>query len=190
MARDTFQWFLDNGFKYLQFIPCVEVSSSGEILPYSVTPTGFGQFLCRLFDLWWNNREKGISIRTFDAVLESLITGRPSMCVFSSCCDGYLVVEHDGSVYPCDFFVRRHTRLGNLMDIPLDKLYRGEAYQNFGKDKGNLSPECRRCEFLSLCNGGCQKDKTYLCPAYKAFFTHALKRLKVLARDIREKNKL
>ncbi len=192
MAKDLFQWFLDNGFRYLQFIPCVELSPFNDITPYSVTPQGYGQFLCELFDLWWKNKENGISIRTFDAILESLLTERPSMCVFSSSCDEYLVVEHDGSVYPCDFFVRKDKQLGNIKDVHLAELYRSQAYQEFGKEKRNISPECKSCERLSSCNGGCQKDridyqKTYLCPAYKTFFAHALERLMILADDIRRK---
>lgn len=188
MAREVFQWFLNNGFKFLQFIPCVEVSSSGEVDPHSVSPQGFGRFLSELFDIWWENRDKGVSVRTFDAVLESLIMGQASMCIFSPCCDGYLVVEHDGGVYPCDFFVKEEARLGNLMDTPLDEIYNGEAYKKFGKEKGNIFTKCNSCNFFSLCNGGCQKDrinsqKTYLCPAYKTFFAHASRRLKGLAEE-------
>jgi len=196
MAKDLFKWFLDNGFRFLQFIPCVEILESGEITPYSVTPQGFGQFLCELFDIWWANREKGVSIRTFDAVVEFFLIGRPSMCVFSSCCDGYLVVEHNGNVYPCDFFVKKDRRLGNLMKTPLDEIYKGEAYKKFGEEKGNVPDGCKGCEFFPLCNGGCQKDridpktkKTYLCPAYKAFFSHASRRLRVLAEDIRRRQR-
>jgi uncharacterized protein len=185
-AKEIFRWFLDNGFKYLQFIPCVEVSQNGGITPYSVTPQGFGRFLCELFDLWWMNKDTGISLRIFDAVLQYLVTGESGMCIFSSCCDGYVVVEHDGSVYPCDFFVRKDARLGRLTKTPLDELYKSEKYRKFGREKSNIPDECRSCEFFSLCNGGCRKDrtnfrKTYLCPAYKMFFAHALNRLKYLS---------
>lgn len=180
MAKELFNWFVDNGFKYLQFIPCVEVLSGGGMAPYSVTPEGFGRFLCELFDIWWMNKDKGIFIRTFDAILQYLNTRTPSMCVFSSCCDSYIVIEHDGSVYPCDFFVQKDKQLGNLMDTPLDELYTSGAFKKFGKEKGNIPPECKDCEFFLLCNGGCQKDridsrKSYLCPAYKIFFARILK---------------
>lgn len=188
LAGELFQWFMDNGFGYLQFIPCVEISEEGDITPYSVTPEGYGIFLCELFDLWWKNRKYGISIRTFDAILECIITGRPSMCIFSPCCDSYLVVEHDGGVYPCDFFVKNNTLLGNLMDTPLDRMYTSESFKRFGREKSNI-PYCTGCEFFFLCNGGCQKDRidsrrTYLCPAYKKFFKYTLKRFTSLKHKV------
>ena len=50
----------------------------------------------------------------FDSILEKLIYNHPTMCIFSNICNSYLVIEHDGSVYPCDFFVRKDTELVGL----------------------------------------------------------------------------
>lgn len=195
MAEELFKWFLENGFKYLQFIPCVEVSDNGEILPYSVTPEGYGNFLCELFDVWWENKEKSISIRTFDVVLEVILTGKSSMCIFYSYCDGYLVVDYNGNVYPCDFFVREDMRLGNLMNNHLDGLYSSETYKKFSREKADIPSECKKCEFLFLCNGGCQRDrlnssgeKNYLCISYKTFFAYTLKRFTILAEEFKKKS--
>jgi len=193
-AREIFYWFLDHGFRYLQFIPCLERLPRGRLAPFSTTAEGYGDFLCQLFDLWWENRDQGVSIRLFDSLLERLVYGRPTLCIFSPVCQGYVVVEHDGSVYPCDFFVRKDTRLGNLMEKPLDELFRSSAYRDFGKRKSALPDECRACQWLSFCWGGCQKDrvdgrgrtsaKTFFCSSYRQLFSHAMPRLKSLAEEI------
>jgi len=197
-AKELFHWFPDHGFRYLQFIPCLERLPKGGLAPFSATAEGYGDFLCELFDLWWENKDEGISIRLFDTILERLVYGRFTFCIFSPVCQGYLVVEHDGSVYPCDFFVRRDTRLGNLMEKPLDELFRSSAYRDFGRRKSALPDECRVCQWLSFCWGGCQKDridaqgrpstKTFFCRSYRQFFSHAMPRLKNLAEEIRKRN--
>jgi uncharacterized protein len=51
---------------------------------------------------------------------------------------------------------------------------------DFGNEKQNgLTKECRNCEILDLCYGGCPKHRfvsgqNYLCSAYKRFFHHII----------------
>lgn len=196
-ARELFHWFVDHNFRYLQFIPCLERLSGGGLAPFSATAEGYGDFLCELFDLWWQNRDQGISVRLFETFVESLVQGRFTLCIFSPVCQGYLVVEHDGSVYPCDFFVREDTRLGNLMEKPLNELFCSSAYKNFGKRKSMVADQCHDCQWLSFCSGGCQKDRvdskgnpsanTFFCNSYRQFFSHAMPRLKSLAKEVTER---
>jgi uncharacterized protein len=190
-ARSLFYWFVEQGFHYLQFIPCLEILPDGGIAPFSITPKSYGDFLCELFDAWWEKHTQNISIQIFDAILVSLIHGKPTLCSSASTCKSYLVIEYDGSVYPCDFFVRKETCIGNLKEVNLVELFCSETYQNFGKKKYNLDDDCRQCTWLSFCHGGCPKDwidahgqpvgKTYFCSAYQQFFKHAMPRLRRLA---------
>ena len=194
LAGTLFCWFVEHGFRYLQFIPCLESLPRGGLAPFSVTDMGYGDFLCALFDAWWENRSQGISIRMFDAMLESLVYGKPSLCIFSPICQGYLVVEHDGTVYPCDFFVSEETCIGNLMEVSLAELFCSNGYRDFGRKKKVLPDECHECQWLSLCQGGCQKDRidaqgrpasrTFFCRAYRQFFQYAMPRLGSLAKEI------
>ena len=194
-GKETLQWFIGNGFKYLQFIPCVEVGDTSDVTDYSVTPKGYGQFLCDIFDVWHENLDKNVSIRDFDSILEKIVLGRPSMCVYSVECGGYMVVEHDGSVYPCDFFVNPGDALGNVLTSNLADMYESKKYREFNKRKAILPQCCVSCEYVNYCNNGCQKDRvgknlpkgtqTYLCAGYKKFFGYALPRLKVVAEGIK-----
>jgi len=197
-AREIFNFFLDNGIRYLQFIPCLEKEEK-RIAPYSITPEGYGNFLIELFDLWWKERER-VSIRLFDSLLEKLITGEnKSFCPLSSTCGNYVVVEHDGSVYPCDFFVRKEWLLGNIMERNLVEIYESPKKKRFNLNKRFLSPECEECPYQEFCYGGCQKDridekgnpsaKTYFCVSYRIFFSHALPRLKRYALEISRKSR-
>ncbi len=200
-ARDVYHWMVDEqGFDYLQFIPCIELDpSTGAIARFSASPAGYGQFLCDLFDEWYESGGyRTVSIRTFDSVLNYYVTGRSTMCIFGPTCDVYLVVEHTGDIYPCDFFVRPELHLGNLMDQPLERFFDHPIHEKFARAKvRNVHPECRTCEWWDLCHAGCQKDRiaadgyeptrTYFCESYKRLFAHAHTRFKVLADEVRRR---
>jgi uncharacterized protein len=106
-------------------------------------------------------------------------------------CSSYLVVEHNGAVYPCDFFVDQQWELGNLTTTHLARLWRSPRRREFGALKAVLPGQCRDCRWLSVCRGGCPKDRlfgdapraSYLCDGYRAFFNHAHDRLARLAAE-------
>lgn len=191
-ARELYRFFVGEGFYYLQFIPCVERAPEGGPAPFTVSPEDYGRFLCELFDTWLADGRRA-SVRLFDAVVERLVTGRSPFCILGPRCDHYLVVEHSGDVYPCDFFVVRRWRLGNLLREPLGRLFGGEKHTQFASMKAQLAPRCRDCEWVEMCWGGCLKDRqfvgdprrvpTYLCPAYRRFFEHAGEELRRLAAE-------
>jgi uncharacterized protein len=144
-----------------------------------------------------------VSVRLFDAIIERELCGRSSLCQLDGPCSGYLVVEHNGDVYPCDFFVRPKWRLGNLARDDFDALFAGSGAQSpdragaarwrdFCAQRAANAPACAECEWLDLCRGGCCKDRllaggidhrTYLCEGYRRFFAHAVDDLRRLARE-------
>ena len=67
-----YNFFKRKGFHYLQFIPCLD-EKYGEHGAYSLMPEAYGTFLCRLFDLWYEDFSKGlkIDIRMFSNLYKS-----------------------------------------------------------------------------------------------------------------------
>jgi uncharacterized protein len=147
-----------------------------------VAPEAYGEFLCRVFDRW-ARREPPTFIRMFDDLVHQHVYGVNPTCVFQEQCGSYFVVEHNGDLYACDFFVEPEWRLGNLMETPLTELARGDLLRQFGRRKSAHGPTCRECEWLSLCHGACPRDRifqggtasdpSYLCAGLKQFFAHA-----------------
>ena len=188
MGADLLRWYVDQGFFYLQFIPCVEAGYE-----HSVPPEKFGAFLCDIFDFWAKDGFGRVSIRDFDAMLAHRMGQGQPMCTFGRVCNHYVVVEHNGDVYPCDFFVYDHWKLGNWMDAPLHTFLESERYRQFAYQKSKV-PACGGCAWRPWCHGGCQKDRmfpgddlrqpTVLCEAYKTFFAHAAPRLNALAKKM------
>jgi uncharacterized protein len=197
-GAEIYRFLRHRGFTYLQFIPCVEADAGGgRAAEYAVPPAGYGDFLCAVFDAWREDGAGEVSVRLFDAIMEREIRGRASLCELDGPCSGYLVVEHNGDVYPCDFFVRPQWRLGNLMRDDFDALFATARWRDFGAQRAANAAACAGCEWLDLCRGGCCKDRlpatagdtrpmerrSYLCESYRRFFDHAAAELCRLARE-------
>lgn len=197
-----YRFFKKNGFQWQQYIACLDpIGERRGGHDYSVTPEQYGVFLKRLFDLWYLDWKHGtpISIRYFDNLV-FLLMGQPAeACGMMGHCTCQYVVEADGGVYPCDFYVLDGYRLGDIgtQDFPdFDKKRRELQFI-----EKSLVPheDCRACPFGYLCRGGCRRDrdgfdggplqKNYLCPAYRAFFPYALPRLQELAQDVMKRSR-
>ena len=65
-----FDFLVENDMTYLQFIPCVETDpATGEIADFSITPQQYGEFLCRIFDRWYDYGTEKLNIRDFDSIV-------------------------------------------------------------------------------------------------------------------------
>ena len=111
--RELYKFYQSAGIDNLQFIPLAEFAPDGTPLPYTITPRQYGRFLCEVFELWWPDRRK-MRIRVFDNIAETLAGQKPGNCTMHETCDSYVVVEYNGDVYPCDFFVESGWKLGNV----------------------------------------------------------------------------
>ena len=174
----------------MQFIPCLDPleAQRGEEA-YSLKPEAYGKFLRSLFDCWYRDWKCGnyVSIRTFDDYLRILMGMPPSTCAASGACGSYLVVEGDGSLYPCDFYVLDEWKIGRIHEMTIPEAFAAPAAIRFLRE-GALRPEpCRSCRCYPICRGGCKRDWTarhsnYYCTSFRSFFDYALPRLQEMAR--------
>ena len=196
-AKTIYTYFRELGMRHLQFIPCVETAPD-TFTPeaFSVTPEAYADFLCELFDLWPPEAREGVSIRLFDGLLAKELCGNSNLCYFDGACGQAPVIEHNGDVYPCDFFVQPEWKLGNVAATPFDKLITRAAARRFRAGRFKLPPECAECEWKSFCLGGCLKDRqrisgsfnvpAWYCETWKRFLPYAAEPIKKLAAEIRE----
>jgi len=187
--KELYEFCVENELRFVQFMPAVEADPDGGAASFSMPPDRYGDFLCAMFDLWYNDGRPVISVRMFDAFLERLLTGQNGICFFRDSCDGYLVAEANGDVYTCDFFVEPRWNLGNLMQLPLRDLEHVSRRTAFSSLKDSLPRACLECGWRDYCMGGCPKyrgmrEPNYMCDGYRKFFSHAMPRLRELARSI------
>ncbi len=193
-AATVYRYLRDSGFLFHQYIPCVEFDNDGNLMPYAITGEDWGDFLCGLYDAWVGADTRIVSIRLFDSILSKLVDNCTTVCHMGGNCCQYFMVEHNGDVYPCDFFADPKLLLGNIAEMSWQELADSSVYRQFGARKSSWNEECGRCEFKTLCMGDCPKHRyhagtdshalSWLCEGWKQFYAHSIPGFKRLARRV------
>lgn len=193
--RNIYGYFARLGVDYQQYIPCLDPMEemTGEH-SYSLTSEDYARFLKDLFDCWYPEAKGGNLryIRYFIGLM-NLMAGHPSgICEMSGVCCRQFVVEADGSVYPCDFYMLDEWRLGNLVTDDFLALERKRRELRFIEMSYPRPAECDGCKWAYLCRNGCRRDRPMspdgtpglhrYCKAYQEFLEYAAPRLQELVR--------
>lgn len=197
-TEEIYTYLKSLGFTYMQFIPILEMTDSKPMVmaDYSVTPKSYGRFLCELFDLWVQDFSEGrpsTSIRQFENYAAIYMGYDSPECTERKRCGDYLVVEHNGDIFSCDFFVEDAWRLGSVYgNASFEQILNGKRQTLFGELKTKLDNRCLRCAYLRFCYGGCPKDRLRspsfkrfnpYCESVKMFFDYADNRFRALVRQ-------
>lgn len=177
---EVWAYYRENTFDFQQYIPCMtqhEVSWE-----HCLDNEHYGNFLCRLFDLWKVDYEQGryVYVRFFENIL-LLLSGCPAEeCGANGICSPQFLIEANGDVYPCDFYVEPKYRLGNLIDDSPEVIEQRLMKTDFIASSVSMPEKCTSCRYLHLCRGGCKRYRDanglfIYCDAYRQFFSHALK---------------
>ena len=198
---DVYHYLVEHDFLFHQYIACVEPDKNRTVLPFSISGREWGDFLCTVFDLWYPGDTRRVSIRLFDSILLLLVDGVRNICLLGTNCCQYFVVEYNGDIYPCDFFVEKRLRLGNVLDDSWTVLQQSPVYRDFGLQKQVKAAVCADCEHSWICQGDCLKHRlcanggdprhlSHLCEGWRQFYAHTLPRFKELARQIQAERML
>ncbi len=210
LPLETYNFLIDQGLRYIQFIPLVERQrpngqlagppalgqEDAEVTPWSVPPERYGEFLVTVFDEWVRRDVGRISVQLFDVAMYAWMGLPAPLCWFTQRCGSALALEHDGSVFACDHFVYPEYRLGNLLEKDLSEMARSAAQRAFGDARADLPATCAKCSVRFACHGECPKRRfarapngepglNYLCPAYKRFFRHIDPTMRRMAKHLR-----
>ena len=182
-VQRIYQFFKKNHFRHLQFIPCMApLDAEQEQTPYALSCEQYGKFLVRLFDLWHQDFQKGVyvHIRQLDNWLRMIGGYRAELCSMQGRCSVQFVIESDGGVYPCDFYVLDEWRLGTVGEQPLAKMAENSTARRFIDASLEIPEDCRKCLLYKVCRNGCRRQrvcgpgemipKNYYCDSFRYFF--------------------
>lgn len=194
-VRQVYAFLKKNGFRYLQFIPCLDpLDHADAASETALTAERYTYFLKELFDLWYTDLMRGerVSIRDFENWVGMCAGRRPESCGMSGVCSCQFVIEADGSVFPCDFYVLDRYRMGQIADLGFAELAAAAPTRRFIEESLPVDAACDVCEWFSICRGGCRRYRepfvdgkpglNRFCDSYRAFFMYALPRMHELAR--------
>lgn len=190
--EEIYQSYKKRGWNFIQFITCLD--PIGEVRgqkEYSLLPKDYGNFLIQLFRLWYKDLQKGCQpyIRQFENYIGILVGHSPESCEQRGVCGIQNVVEADGSVYPCDFYVLDDYCLGNLNETSMANIQKKREEIHFIERSNNHSKECKSCKWFYICRGGCYRSRegerdNYFCEGYRMFFEECYPQLQEIANKL------
>lgn len=180
-------------FPFLQFIPCLD-PLDGTKTGYALTESGYLQFLKDTFDAYEAGFASGdlVSVRNFDNYISMLLGAPPESCAMAGRCGQYYLIESDGSVYPCDFYVLDEWKMGNVNDHSFIRLSKSEVGVRFREDSHPVPDKCRNCRWYFLCRNGCKRERNAdglnkWCSCYSRFLDYSYERMQRIAARVKEK---
>ncbi len=194
-VEKLYQNFKDRGWHYLQFINCLDpLGEPRGQKPYSLLPEDYEVFLKKLFDLWYADFEQGKQpyIRQFENYIGIILGYSPESCEQRGICDRQLVVEADGSVYPCDFYALDDYKLGNFNENRLPEIDAKREKIGFVQRSLIIPDQCKKCKWYRMCKNACYRNRmteegedgvNYFCQAYKGFFEYSYERMERMAHN-------
>lgn len=201
-AKKIYEFYRKNDMNYHQYIECLDpLEAARGSFEYSLTPARYETFLKDLFDVWYEDMVSGHYVynRYFENLMMILIGQGPESCNMRGFCGPQWVIEADGSVYPCDFYVLDEWKLGNILNDSLKDMEIVRQKSGFIDQSKPIPEECRSCKWLMLCRNGCRRNrgingmqvdgKNYFCTAYKGFLEYASPRFMVLYNRLKNTQK-
>lgn len=197
-AEEVFDALAPYGF--IQFIPCLD-ELDGRKRDWSLSQCSYTDFLKKTFDRYYAAYKKGrpVSVRNFDNYIGIILGLKPENCGMSGRCAQYYLVEADGSVYPCDFYVLDQWRMGNVREDSFFTLAKSPVAERFRQDSLHVDNKCRGCRWYPLCRGGCRREREPFadglpvlnkwCSCYAAFFEYSFSRMREMAENIAKSGK-
>ncbi|MGB4610679.1 MAG: anaerobic sulfatase maturase [Saccharofermentanales bacterium] len=192
---EIYQFYKENCLLYQQYIACldpIDFDNKENPQEWSLTAEAYGKFLIRLFDLWYEDALKGRApyIRQFENYLDLMFGIMPESCEQRGLCAASVIIEADGSVYPCDFYMTDDYLLGTVQHDSIEKMLQSQIARDF-EDRSRAIPEaCKNCQFFYLCRNGCYRHRIVnenadlqnrFCRGYLMFFEHVFPKLQHLA---------
>ena len=209
--KEFYHFFKEIGCRFIQFTPiverllphadgrqlaAVEEEGTGGMMPFSVSPEQWGDFLIGIFDEWVKEDVGEYFVQLFDATLANWMGVQPGICTLARTCGHAGAIEWNGDVFACDHFVFPQYRLGNLREKSLVEMMYSPKQREFGRAKQTALPrQCRECRWLFACNGECPKNRfartadgekglNFLCNGYRRFFEHVAPYMDWMKREL------
>lgn len=159
--KKLYDFYKEQKFQYIQLIPCLaglDVSDD----PFALTPQRFASFYKEFYDLWLKDFQANhyISVTLFDNVIPMYADIPPQLCGLLGNCSVQFVVESDGSIYPCDFYVLDQYCGGNIKDMELMDIAQSKPMTTFLREDKQVSTKCGTCNFMNICHGNCKRMNT------------------------------
>lgn len=188
--KEIYSFYKDMGFEWQQYIPCLDPLNEYDAnYDYSLSAADYSIFLKDLFDCWYEEAKSGHLryVRYFIGLMNLLCRRAPGACEMNGVCSRQFVIEADGSVFPCDFYMLDEWLLGNFNHDSIEDIEKKREELHFIEESTHIDSSCKNCKWVYLCRGGCRRDRIPLesglpgknrhCKSFQEFFEYAYPKL-------------
>ena len=149
----------------IAFTPCLDKGPQ-------ISPIQYSEFISNFFDAWISSGNLYPEIRMFQYCRQRLLNclQMPIPCEFGNDCPNTICVSCDGKVWVCDVYMGDSKGyIGDILKNGFIEIVHSKEFQDFQKKNSIIPDECKSCEALKICNGGCSyrkvNGKDYFCDA-------------------------
>ncbi len=154
-----YRFYEREGLDFVQLIPCLPgLDTTSDA--YSLEPESFAAFYKTFYRLWLEDYRRGkhMSVTLFDNLIPLFAGIPPQQCGMLGSCAPQFVVEGNGDVYPCDFYVLDRYCLGNIATSSLDELVTAPLLREFLAEPRRACTQCATCPFAGICHRNCKRQ--------------------------------
>lgn len=187
--QQLYRFYQRERLDFVQLIPCLP-GLDEDADEFSLTPELFASFYRVFYRLWLEEFRRGTyrSVTLFDNVIPLFAGVRPQQCGMLGACAPQFVVESNGDVFPCDFYVLDEYRCGNVKTDSLEAMATCDAMRTFLAEPRRPCAVCADCPFEGICHRNCKRlNVAYYredyC-GYRAFLCEAAPSMQAIAREL------
>jgi len=177
--KEIFDFFIKQNIKEIKFLQVQGRDESGNLLPDSVKPIEFANFLLEVMQLWLELDDTSVIIIEIESVIKAMLGQEIRDCMFLGECHKYFTIYPNGDVYGCDSLPKiEQLCFGNISD-GLEKIAHSRHFNCLKKRMSEIQSNCRDCRWFNICHGGCLQDyyPDFLNPETENLFCPGLKKI-------------
>lgn len=182
MLRDL----VDSGFTNIAFNAFYNTATDPRSDPFAVSDESWTQFLKDVFEEWVALDRADVQVRELDSLIAWTQGRTGRSCVFRGTCSNWLLVDHDGKVYPCER-LGRSVCFGDVNSVvSFTEILETSAHKSFTTQTLRTPDKCTSCVMRDFCHNGCVAHRIdngdtsphyAYCGSRLAFYDYLVKRI-------------
>jgi len=154
--------------------------------PFAVSDEAWTQFLKDVFEELVALDRTDVRVRELDSMIAWTKSRTARSCVFRGSCSSWMLVDHDGKVYPCERLGRPMCFSDVTSTTSFAEILEAPAYRAFSTQTLRMPGKCKVCSMQDFCHNGCVAHRIdngdtsphyAYCGSRLAFYDYLTKRI-------------
>ena len=185
-GKELLDFYIKHELHYVQIIPCLPPLDK-EKAEHACSPEQFAAFYKEFYEAWLKelNQKRYISVTLFENLIPMYQGIAPEQCGMLGQCMPQFVVEANGDVFPCDFYVLDAYKIGSVCTDSIKELVRRSFQSSFQAEKRKFCACCEKCRYSGMCHKNCKRMNDVLYSedycGYQDFLSYSEQSMRIIA---------